>query len=115
MIYVRHEQLADSLVEGSANGALDRELRSEFQSAGITLGQESDEASSADLDSKSQDRLWLGFGECFSSKLVTAASCRLGSKARRTYDARNCIVTDARHGQANPVWEVTEPATAARP
>src|ERR1700720_3915608 len=30
-VYVRHEQLADSLVEGSANGALDRELRSEFQ------------------------------------------------------------------------------------
>ena len=30
-VYVRHEQLADSLVEGSANGALDRKLRSEFQ------------------------------------------------------------------------------------
>ena len=30
-IYVRHEQLADSLVEGSANGALDRVLRGEFQ------------------------------------------------------------------------------------
>src|SRR5215469_11799837 len=30
-IYVRHEQLAESLVTGSAYGALDCELRNEFQ------------------------------------------------------------------------------------
>src|SRR4051794_31207114 len=30
-IYVRHEQLADSLLSGSAYGSLDRELRKEFQ------------------------------------------------------------------------------------
>src|SRR3974390_3766083 len=30
-IYVRHEELADSLVDGSAYGALDRELRDDFR------------------------------------------------------------------------------------
>src|SRR5579862_409879 len=30
-IYVRHEQLSDSVAEGSADGTLDRVLRTEFQ------------------------------------------------------------------------------------
>ena len=102
-IYVRHEQLADSLVDGCAYSALDRELRDDFQALESLL-QEIE--ASRQLDLKSQDCL-LGFGECFSSKLVKEALCGAGVSAMHV-DARACIVTDARYGGANPVLEVTE-------
>jgi aspartate kinase len=102
-IYVRHEQLADSLVDGSAYGALDRELRGELQALESLLH---DLETSRTLDLKTQDQL-LGFGECFSSRLVKEALCEAGLNAAHV-DARACIVTDSHHGQANPVWEVTE-------
>src|SRR5215469_2253447 len=101
-IYVRHEQLADSLVSGSAYGALARELRNQFRALESLLH---DLEASRKLDLAVQDRL-LGFGECFSSKLVAEALSEAGVKAAHV-DARECIVTDARHGQASPVWEVT--------
>jgi aspartate kinase len=101
-IYVRHEELADSLVDGSAHSALDRHLRGEFRALESLL--HALEAS-RHLDLKSQDQL-LGFGECCSSRLVKEALCEAGVKAVHV-DARTCIVTDARHGQANPVWEPT--------
>jgi aspartate kinase len=101
-IYVRHEEIADSLVSGSAYGELDRALRSEFQALEVLL-QELERSRALDL--KMQDQL-LGFGECFSSRLVAAALCEAGTQA--TYvDARLCIVTDGRHGQASPIWEAT--------
>lgn len=102
-IYVRHEELADSFVEGTSYSALDRELRGEFQALESLLH---DLDASRPLDLKSQDYL-LGFGECFSSKLVKGALCEAGVHAAHM-DARSCIVTDARHGQANPVWDITE-------
>jgi aspartate kinase len=102
-IYVRHEELADSLVDDSAYSALDRELRGEFRELESLL--HSLEAS-RQLNLKSQDHL-LGFGECFSSRLVKEALSQAGIDAAHV-DARTCIVTDARHGQANPVWDVTE-------
>jgi aspartate kinase len=101
-IYVRHEQLADSLVDGSAYSALDRELRGEFRALESLL-LEMD--ASRHLDLKSQDQL-LGFGECFSSRLVKEALCEAGVSAEHV-DARSCIVTDGRYGQATPLWEVT--------
>jgi aspartate kinase len=101
-IYVRHEQLADELVDGAPHGTLDGELRDQFQSLESLLG---GLEASRRLDLRAQDHL-LGLGECLSSKLVTAALCDAGVRATHV-DARNCIVTDARHGQANPVWEVT--------
>ena len=102
-IYVRHERLADSLVEGSAYGALDQELRGEFRALeSLLLKLEA----SRELDLRSQDHL-LGFGECFSSSLVKEALRQAGVNAAHV-DARRCIVTDARHGQANPVWFETE-------
>jgi aspartate kinase len=101
-IYVRHEQLADSIVEGSAYGALDRGLRCEFQALESLLH---DLEHSRELDPKVQDQL-LGFGECFSSRLVSEALCQAGVNAAHV-DARSCIVTDARHGQASPLWDVT--------
>jgi len=102
-IYVRHEQLADSLVNESTYSALDHELRSEFRALEKLLH---DLEASRQLDLKSQDHL-LGFGECFSSRLVKEALRQAGVNAAHV-DARACIVTDARHGQAGPVWDATE-------
>ena len=102
-IYVRHEQLADSLVEGSAYSALDGELRAEFrelESQLLTL------EVSRQLDLKAQDRL-LGFGERFSSRLIQEALLQAGVNAVHI-DAGACIVTDTRHGGASPAWDVTE-------
>jgi len=101
-IYVRHEELADSLLGASAYGSLDRELRNEFQSLEsllLALG------NSRHFDLKAQDHL-LSFGECFSSKLVSWVLSEAGLQAAHV-DARQSIVTDARHGQATPVWDVT--------
>jgi aspartate kinase len=102
-IYVRHEELADSLVDGSAYSALDRTLRDEFRALESLLQELGD---CRRLDLKAQDYL-LGFGECFSSKLIKEALSQAGINAAHV-DARNCIVTDARHGGASPVWDVTE-------
>src|ERR1700758_2893579 len=101
-IYVRHEQLAESLVEGNANSTLDGELRGEFQILESLLHRIADSRS---LDARLQDQL-LGFGECFSSKLVTEALLAAGLSSSHV-DARSCIVTDARHGQACPDWAAT--------
>jgi aspartate kinase len=101
-IYVRHENLAGLLVDGSTYGALDRELRGEFRALESLLN---DVEASRELDLKSQDRL-LGFGECFSSRLVQEALREAGVNAAHV-DARTCIVTDARHGHASPLWEAT--------
>ena len=101
-IYVRHEELADSLLSASAYGSLDRELRSEFQALEFLLH---DLEVSRQFDLKAQDRL-LSFGECFSSKLVSLALSEAALEAVHV-DAPSCIVTDGRHGQANPVWDVT--------
>jgi aspartate kinase len=102
-IYVRHERLADSLVEGAAYSALDEQLRGEFRTLELLLH---NLAGAREMDLRSQDHL-LGFGECFSSCLVKEALCRAGVNGAHV-DARTCIVTDARHGQANPLWFETE-------
>ncbi len=101
-IYVRHELLADSLVSHSAYGVLDRELRGCFQALESLL---LELEASSELDLRSQDKL-LGFGECFSSRLVKEALCEAGVLAAHV-DAHKCIVTDSRHGEANPLWEAT--------
>jgi aspartate kinase len=101
-IYVRHEKLADSLVDGASHSALDCELRGELRALESLL---LDLEASRQFDLKAQDQL-LGFGECFSSKLVHEALAGAGVNAAHV-DARNCIVTDARHGQASPVWDLT--------
>ena len=101
-IYVRHELLADSLVGDSAYGTLDRELRGDFKALeSLLLGLEA----AGKLDARAQDLL-LGFGEVFSSRLVKDALSEVGVKSSHV-DARHCIVTDSKHGQANPVWDFT--------
>lgn len=101
-IYVRHEELADSLVDGSPYNDLDRQLRGDFQALERLL---LDLAATGQLDRRDLDFL-LGFGECFSSKLVNEALRQSGFKTTHV-DARTCIVTDDRHGQAAPIWDVT--------
>ena len=101
-VYVRHEQLADSLVGDSADGSLDRALRDDFRALESLLLELN---ASRRLDPKSQDLL-LGFGEVFSSRLVKEALVEAGLDAVHV-DARASIVTDARHGQASPLWDVT--------
>ena len=101
-IYVRHEQLADSLLSKSAYGSLDRELRSDFQALESFL---LELEARRHFDLKAQDRL-LSFGECFSSGLVRWALAEAGLHAAHI-NAQNCIITDARYGQASPLWDVT--------
>jgi aspartate kinase len=101
-VYVRHEQLADELTDGSPDGVLDRALRCEFRSLESLLHEV---AALRRFDARSQDHL-LGFGEHLSSKLITAALLDAGLVAHHV-NAQNCIVTDARHGQASPLWDTT--------
>jgi aspartate kinase len=101
-IYVRHEQLAAELADSAADHMLDRELRCEFRALESLLHEVE---ASRQFDLRAQDQL-LGFGERFSSKLLTAALRVAGFTASHV-DAQKCIVTDARHGQASPVWEET--------
>lgn len=101
-IYVRHEHLADSLVSESAYGTLDRQLRGDFRSLeALLLRLETLQQ----LDAQLQDEL-LGYGECFSSHLVKEA-LREGGLNGVHIDARTCIVTDAKYGQASPLWDLT--------
>ena len=101
-IYVRHENLADALVDAPAYGPLDRALRADFQELECLLRQLE---SYRELDLQSLDHL-LGFGECFSSKLVSEALSHAGISSMQV-DSRKCIVTDGRHGQAAPLWDLT--------
>jgi aspartate kinase len=101
-IFVRHEYLADKLVVGARRSLLHRELRSEMEqleSALVELDR------SREFDARAQDYL-LGFGECLSSRLVTAALCEADLAAVHV-NTRECVVTDARHAQANPLWDET--------
>lgn len=101
-ILVRHEYMADELVFGPQRAQLDRELRCQIQqleSALVELDR------SRAFDARSRDHL-LGFGECLSSSLITAAMCQAGLSALHV-NARECIATDSRYGQANPLWDET--------
>ena len=99
-IYVRHDLLAEELL--GPNHGLGHDFRREFGELESLLV---DLERSRELDLQSQDRM-LGFGECLSSKLVGAALTLAGANAKHV-DARECIVTDGQHGQANPLWDVT--------
>ncbi len=111
-IYIRHERMADELVSGGLHSILDRELRCELRELEALL-RDLEASRSPDhetfdrevLDLKTLDRL-LGFGECLSSRLVRATLCEAEVTAAHV-DARSCIVTDGRHGHANPLWDAT--------
>jgi aspartate kinase len=101
-IHVRHEQLVDELVSGEAQAVLEREIRTQAQGLESLLG---GVAEARQLTAATQDQL-LGSGECLSSRVIAAALCGAGVTAHPV-DSRACIVTDDRHGQAGPLWEIT--------
>jgi aspartate kinase len=98
----RHEIVAGELVAGPEPGCLLNEFANEFQALDKTLVAIASEKA---LSPPSQDRL-LGAGESLSSKLVCAALQFAGVNSALV-DARECIVTDAAHTQATPLWDDT--------
>jgi aspartate kinase len=101
-LHVRHDQLAAELVAGEPFHALDRELRVLFKELESLLVEI---ALLRQLGLEAKDQL-LGFGECVSSLLVAGALREAGIDSSHL-DSRRCIVTNDRHGQAFPLWELT--------
>jgi len=102
-LYVRHEAVADELISGAAGRGLEQDLRAEYRGLESLLH---DLDQSRKLDLQLQDRL-LGFGERLSSPLVTRALREAGVDAVHV-DAQKYIVTDSRHGQGSPLWDLTD-------
>jgi aspartate kinase len=98
----RHETVARGLASGAERGRLVREVANEFKSLDkmlLTI------ASEKALCARSQDGL-LGGGESLSSRLVHSALRSAGVDAVLV-DARECLVTDAAHTRATPLWDET--------
>ncbi len=98
----RHETVAHGLLDGEECSRLCSELESEFATLESVL---SAIASEKTFAPRSQDHL-LGVGESLSSKLVHSALRNAGVDATLV-DARECIVTDAAHTRATPLWDET--------
>ncbi len=97
----RHEQVALDAAGPELYEALLRPpLKSEFQQLEVLFGHI---ASAGELTPRFQDQL-LGAGESLSSRIVPAAFVQAGLDAVWV-DARACLVTDAAHTQATPLWE----------
>jgi aspartate kinase len=98
----RHETVASGLVAGDQCSRLCNEYAREFEDMEkVVNGIAAEKA----FTPGSQDRL-LGVGEILSSKLVHAALVSAGVDAVLV-DARACIVTDAAHTRATPLWDET--------
>ncbi len=98
----RHEQVALDVAGPENYASFEPRLEQEFQQLDALLG---NIATAGELAARSQDQL-LGAGECLSSRIVHAALAQAGFQAVWV-DARACIVTDAVHTQATPLWEET--------
>ena len=98
----RHEAVARDLVAGNEYKRLWEKLAAEFKALeAVANGIAAEKA----LRPVSQDRL-LGAGESLSSRLVEAALRSVGVDAALV-DARTCVITDAAHTRATPLWEET--------
>ena len=101
-LLLRHETVASALVRGDEGIRLFGELTGEFEALdNLVLRIASDKS----LLPCVQDKL-LGAGEALSSKLVHSALHSAGVNAALV-DARECIVTDAAHTRATPLWDET--------
>jgi aspartate kinase len=98
----RHETVATGLAKGDERRRLTREFASDFKAADKMMSAIAAEKAFAPC---SQDKL-LGVGESLSSKLVQSALQSAGVDAVLV-DARECIITDAAHARATPLWEET--------
>src|ERR1700756_5147492 len=95
----RHSTLSRELLEAGECNALWQDLVVDFYATyelleGISVA--------GDFSLRAQDHL-LGMGEHFSSKLVHSALVQNGLDAVWV-DAKECIVTDAAHTRATPLW-----------
>lgn len=98
----RHEQVALDSTDPSDSQGLRAHLESEFQQLHQLLRSI---AAAGELTPRLQDHL-LGLGECLASRIVQAAFSHAGFDAVWV-DAHACIVTDAAHTYATPLWEET--------
>src|SRR4029077_5888636 len=98
----RHETVASGLAKGDERRRLSRELATEFKALDKMLLAISAEKA---ISPRSQDSL-LGGGESLSSRLVQSALKSAGVDAALV-DPRVCIVTDAAHTRATPLWKET--------
>jgi aspartate kinase len=99
----RHERVAGGLVAGDEYSRLCQEFAHESAVLEEVLaGVAAEKAFTPQM----QDRL-LGGGESLSSRLAHAALCAAGVDAVWV-DAQECIITDAAHTRATPLWEETQ-------
>jgi aspartate kinase len=98
----RHETIAGELAESEECSRLLRELGDEFKSLDKVLLTIAAEKA---LTPRSQDSL-SGAGESLSSRLVHSA-LRCNGVDAALVDARDCIITDAAHTRATPLWDET--------
>ncbi len=102
VLRARHETVACGLADGEERRRLFSELAAEFEALEkLLLAIASEKA----FTPRSQDSL-LGGGESLSSKLVVCALRSAGVDAAWV-DAKECIITDAAHAQATPLWDET--------
>jgi aspartate kinase len=98
----RHEQVALDAAGAGAFEVLRPQLASEFEQLHQLIPAI---ATFGELTRRLQDQ-FLGAGECLSSRIVHAAFLQAGIDAV-WLDARECVVTDAAHTQATPLWDET--------
>ena len=98
----RHEQIAAELMERGNYDRLRNDLEVEFQSLDKAL---CNIAAEGQFSPRAQDNL-LGRGESLSSHIVQAALRKDGLDAV-LLDAKQCIITDAAHTCATPLWDET--------
>ncbi len=98
----RHSMLSRELLAAEEGNALCQDLATDFRATYELLASIS---VAHDFSLQAQDHL-LGMGEHFSSKIVHSALVQSGLDAVWV-DAKDCIVTDAAHTRATPLWEET--------
>ena len=98
----RHAAVAAELLSAEEHKNLCSELENAFQ---LLHSLVDSIAADGQFAPRVQDH-FLGFGEFLSSKLVSAAFLA-GDLDAAWVDARQCIITDAAHTRATPLWEET--------
>ncbi len=98
----RHSMLSRELLAAEEGNALCQDLATDFRATYELLASIS---VARDFSLQAQDHL-LGMGEHFSSKIVHSALVQSGLDAVWV-DAKDCIVTDAAHTRATPLWKET--------
>ena len=102
VVHQRHQNVGGAVVRGDELTRLFGEFDAEFTALDSLLRRI---ASDKALLPCAQDSL-LGAGESLSSKLIHSALRSSGVNASLV-DARECIVTDAAHTRATPLWDET--------